>query len=64
MTVLVATAVEQQSIVVKEVDENIIRIRDIGEQVASDSQENSIASDDVAALASELHQEASIFKIK
>ncbi|MGB1200609.1 MAG: methyl-accepting chemotaxis protein, partial [Cognaticolwellia aestuarii] len=37
MTVLVATAVEQQSIVVKEVDENIIRIRDIGEQVASDS---------------------------
>ena len=64
MTVLVATAVEQQAIVVKDVDENIIRIRDIGEQVASDSQENSRASDDVAALASELHDEASIFKIK
>lgn len=63
MTVLVATAVEQQAIVVKDVDENIIRIRDIGEQVASDSQENSRASDDVAALASELHDEASIFKI-
>ncbi len=63
MTVLVATAVEQQSVVVKEVDENIIRIRDIGEQVANDSQENSKASDDVAALASELHEEASIFKI-
>ena len=56
MTVLVATAVEQQAIVVKDVDENIIRIRDIGEQVASDSQENSRASDDVAALASELHR--------
>jgi methyl-accepting chemotaxis protein len=63
MTVLVATAVEEQSVVVKEVDENIIRIRDIGEQVANDSQENSQASDDVAALASELHEEASIFKI-
>lgn len=63
MTVLVATAVEQQSIVVREVDSNIIRIRDIGEQVANDSQENSRASDDVAALASELHQEASVFKI-
>ena len=63
MTVLVATAVEQQSIVVKEVDENIIRIRDIGEQVANDSQENSRASDDVATLASKLHEEASIFKI-
>lgn len=63
MTVLVATAVEQQAIVVKDVDESIIRIRDIGEQVASDSQENSRASDDVAALASELHDEASIFRI-
>jgi len=63
MTVLVATAVEQQSIVVKEVDENIIRIRDIGEQVAQDSQENSRASEDVAALANDLHKEASIFKI-
>ncbi|MGB2739833.1 MAG: methyl-accepting chemotaxis protein [Cognaticolwellia sp.] len=63
MTVLVATAVEQQSIVVKEVDENIIRIRDIGEQVAQDSQENSRASEDVAALASDLREEASIFKI-
>jgi methyl-accepting chemotaxis protein len=64
MTVLVATAVEQQAVVVKDVDENIIRIRDIGEQVSSDSLENSQASDDVAALASELHEEASIFKIK
>ncbi len=63
MTVLVATAVEQQSIVVKEVDENIIRIRDIGEQVANDSQENSRASDDVATLAGKLHDEASVFKI-
>ena len=63
MTVLVATAVEQQSIVVNEVDENIIRIRDIGEQVAQDSQENSRASEDVAALASDLREEASIFKI-
>ncbi|WP_085299995.1 methyl-accepting chemotaxis protein [Cognaticolwellia mytili] len=63
MTVLVATAVEEQAIVVKDVDENIIRIRDISEQVSSDSQENSQASDDVAALARELHEEASIFKI-
>lgn len=63
MTVLVSTAVEQQSVVVREVDENIIRIRDIGEQVAHDSKENSRASEDVATLANELHNEASIFKI-
>lgn len=63
MTVQVATAVEEQSIVVKDVDQNIVRIRDIGEQVALDSTENSRASEDVATLASELHEEASIFKI-
>jgi len=63
MTVQVATAVEEQSMVVQDVDRNIVRIRDIGEQVASDSQTNAKASSDVANLAMELHQEANIFKV-
>ena len=63
MTVQVATAVEEQSAVVADVDRNIVRIRDIGEQVAHDSQNNSKASLDVANLAIELHKEANIFKV-
>ena len=63
MTVQVATAVEEQSAVVADVDRNIVRIRDIGEQVAVDSQNNSKASLDVANLAIELHKEANIFKV-
>lgn len=63
MTVQVATAVEEQSVVVQDVDMNIVRIRDIGEQVADDSKENAKASQDVANLAAELHQEASIFNV-
>jgi methyl-accepting chemotaxis protein len=63
MTVLIATAVEEQLIVVQDVDKNIVKIRDIGEQVANDSQENTKASQDVAQLAQERHQEANIFTV-
>lgn len=63
MTIQVATAVEEQSAVVQDVDRNILRIRDIGEQVASDSKNNSKASLDVANLSIGLHKEASKFKV-
>ena len=63
MTVEVATAVEEQSGVIQEVDRNIIRIRDIGEQVSQDSQENAKASEQVAQLAQTLDQEAKVFTI-
>ncbi|WP_057832041.1 methyl-accepting chemotaxis protein [Colwellia sp. TT2012] len=63
MTVQIATAVAEQSVVVQEVDQNIIRIRDIGEEVANDSQCNAKASHDVANLAQELHKEASVFTL-
>jgi len=63
MTVQVATAVEQQSSVVQGVDENILHIRDIGEQVAIDSQNNATASKNVAKLAKDLFEEANVFKI-
>ncbi len=56
-------AVEKQSAVVNDVDRNIVRIRDIGEQVAVDSQNNAKASLDVAKLAIELHKEANIFRV-
>jgi methyl-accepting chemotaxis protein len=63
MTMQVATAVEEQSAVVAEVDKNLVRMRDIGEQVAIDSQDNAKASQQVASLAQELHKEANVFKI-
>lgn len=63
MTVQVATAVEQQSNVVQGVDINIVQIRDIGEQVACDSQSNATASKNVAKLAKDLFEEANVFKI-
>lgn len=51
MTVQVANAVEQQSNVVQGVDINIVQIRDIGEQVACDSQSNATVSKNVTKLA-------------
>jgi methyl-accepting chemotaxis protein len=63
MTTQVATAVEQQSTVVTEVDKNLVRMRDISEQVAHDSQDNAKASLDMAKLAQNLREEANIFKV-
>lgn len=63
MTMQVATAVEEQSAVVGEVDKNLIRMRDIGEQVASDSPDNTKASQQVASLAQDLQKEANVFKV-
>lgn len=63
MTIQVATAVEQQSTVVTEVDKNLVRMRDISEQVAHDSQDNAKASLDMAKLAQNLREEANIFKV-
>jgi len=63
MTVQVATAVEEQSAVVADVDRNIVSIRDMGEQAANDSKNNAKASFDVAKLAKELHKEANVFTV-
>ena len=63
MTAEIASAVTEQSTVVQDVDQNVVRIRDVGEQVALDSQENAKASEQVAQLAQVLHEEAKIFKV-
>jgi len=63
MTMEVATSVEEQSSVVQEVDRNIFRIRDIGEQVSNDAQDNTNASEQVSQLAQTLHQEAKMFTV-
>ena len=63
MTELIATAVEEQSSVVQGVDVNIVQIRDIGEQVAIDSQNNANESKNVAKLAKDLFEEANVFKV-
>lgn len=63
MTMVVATAVEEQSSVVQEVDRNIVRIRDIGEQVSNDAQDNANASELVTQLAQTLDKEARVFTV-
>ncbi|WP_412973209.1 methyl-accepting chemotaxis protein [Glaciecola sp. MF2-115] len=63
MTIQVASAVEEQSAVVTEVDKNLVSMRTISDQVAADSQDNAKASQQVEELAKTLHKEASIFKI-
>jgi methyl-accepting chemotaxis protein len=63
MTAEIASAVNEQSTVVQDVDKNILRIRDVGQLVAADSKENAEASEQVAQLAKVLCAEASIFKV-
>jgi len=63
MTMQVATAVEEQSAVVGTVEENLLSMRDIGEQVMHDSNDNARSSQEVAKLAIGLHKEANAFKV-
>jgi methyl-accepting chemotaxis protein len=63
MTMVVATSVEEQSSIVHEVERNIVRIRDIGEQVSNDAQDNANSSEQVAQLAQTLNQEAKVFTV-
>lgn len=63
MTTSIATAVEEQTHVVEEINGNVMRITDIGKDVADESKSNARASQEVSEQAKLLHDTVSTFKV-
>ncbi|KWS75369.1 methyl-accepting chemotaxis protein [Pseudomonas amygdali] len=59
---LIATASEEQAQVAREVDQNLVRIRDLSAQSAVRADQTSSASQELAVLAASLHQALRQFK--
>ncbi|WP_286917583.1 MULTISPECIES: methyl-accepting chemotaxis protein [Pseudomonas] len=59
---LIATASEEQAQVAREVDQNLVRIRDLSAQSAVRADQTSSASQELAVLAASLHQTLQQFK--
>lgn len=62
MTTQIATAIEEQSMVAAEVNQNVVKIRDISVQSFHLAQQNSEISEEVAVQAARLHQTVDRFK--
>lgn len=62
-TMQIATAVQQQSVVIKEVDRNVVEIHDIGKKISDDSSKNSASTENLADMAKSLNDEANIFNV-
>ncbi|MCQ4297639.1 methyl-accepting chemotaxis protein [Pseudomonas stutzeri] len=63
MNLVIASAAEEQAQVAREVDRNLIAIRDISEQSATGAQQTSVASDELARLATQLNQLVGRFRL-
>jgi len=63
MNLVIASAAEEQAQVAREVDRNLVAIRDIAEQNATGAQQTSVASDQLARLASELNGMVQRFRL-
>ena len=63
MNLVIASAAEQQAQVAREVDRNLVAIRDISEQSSSGAQQTSAASDQLARLATQLNQMVGRFRL-
>jgi methyl-accepting chemotaxis protein len=63
MNLVIASAAEEQAQVAREVDRNLVAIRDIAEQNSTGAQETSVASDQLARLASELNGMVQRFRL-
>jgi len=63
MTNSVAVAIEEQSMVATEVNKHVVSIRDIADQTAASSDQNSTMSDDLSQQAHSLHQAVVQFKV-
>lgn len=59
----IASAIEQQSTVVNEIDRNLNRINEMAAQTASGAEQTNRASDDLAQVASDLQKLVADFKI-
>lgn len=63
MTSEIATAVEEQSNVVEEINQNVMRIRDLGFDISKDTDVNVNATTSVSTQAKSLHETISKFKV-
>ncbi|NQD35566.1 methyl-accepting chemotaxis protein [Permianibacter sp. IMCC34836] len=64
MNLTIAAAAEEQAQVAREVDKNLIAIRDIASQTATGAEETSAASNELARLASSLNAMVSRFRLR
>jgi len=63
MNLVIASAAEEQAQVAREVDRNLVAIRDISEQSATGAQQTSVASDELARLATQLNRLMGRFRL-
>ena len=63
MNLVIASAAEEQAQVAREVDRNLVAIRDIAEQSADGASQTSTASDELARLAGQLNQMVGRFRL-
>ncbi|MEO4048020.1 methyl-accepting chemotaxis protein [Pseudomonas sp. CAU 1711] len=63
MNLVIASAAEQQAQVAREVDRNLVAIRDIAAQNSTGAHETSVASDQLARLASDLNGMVQRFRL-
>ncbi|HLT05044.1 MAG TPA: methyl-accepting chemotaxis protein [Pseudomonas sp.] len=63
MNLVIASAAEEQAQVAREVDRNLVAIRDIALQSAAGAQQTSTASDELTRLATDLNQLISRFRL-
>ncbi|MBC9252917.1 chemotaxis protein [Pseudomonas alcaligenes] len=63
MNLVIASAAEEQAQVAREVDRNLVAIRDIAAQNATGAHETSVASDQLARLASDLNGMVQRFRL-
>ena len=63
MNLVIASAAEEQAQVAREVDRNLVAIRDIALHSAAGAQQTSVASDELTRLATDLNRLASRFQL-
>ena len=63
MNLVIASAAEEQAQVAREVDRNLVTIRDIAQQSAAGAQQTTAASDELARLATDLNRLTSRFQL-
>ena len=63
MNLVIASAAEEQAQVAREVDRNLVTIRDIAQQSAAGAQQTSAASDELARLATDLNRLTGRFQL-
>mgnify|MGYP001559609626 CR=1 FL=1 len=60
---MIASATEEQALVAREVDRNLVGIRNLSQQVLQGALHTETAGHDLAGMAGELHQTVARFKV-